>query len=296
MPHSLYGEARRLRYFIKICEFLLNYDHIREKDFRWLLLNYLSEINLKINEHVRSTGILRTEPVARNYLSYCKWLNLINKEEGSIRPNSYTIYFAHLSNKNEFSLTKKEKISLFNILIAKNEFFELISLLQPLNTPKEFIPILKSEHLVETFLDWCVDLSILFSTTKKFGKFRFNHRFSKIMHNIKLKSKDEMIQDYCSSLLGKNILINRHIEPNLFWNKILISLNKTKEHTRSELDVNLYSAFPMILDLQSELILNYQTHIPFEQLIDMIKVTSVKYNAFFVWNYMKRGGQLKLGG
>jgi len=295
VPYALYGEARRLRYFFLICSELLKKSPISEQNFHLLLGESFRNINYKLEYHVRSTGILQTSPVAKNYLSYCKWLDLFIKEGKIIMTNGNTIFFANICDDSSFKLSDLEKISMF-ILIAKNELFiELLSSLKPSSSPKDFVPKIGDEHLVETLLEWCVDFDILLSASKKFGTYKVNYKFSNLIKNIDKYNLNEIIRLYCSYVLNVNILLNRKLDETLVWNQIILSLNKTKKYTRSEIDNNLYSALPFLLDLQAHLILKYQTFYSFDSLINIVQKIALSFNSFFTWNYMKHGGQIKIG-
>jgi len=144
-------------------------------------------------------------------------------------------------------------------------------------------------------LEWLVDLNVLRSSSKKFGKYSLNYKFSNLVKLIKTIGNDDLINLYCSFLLGKNILVNRSLNDKLLWEQLITSLYKTKEYTRSEIDRNLFSALPCILDFQVQLILKYQTYMSLEAIIDKIQEIAINFNSFFAWNYMKQGGQLQLG-
>lgn len=295
MPKGIYGEARRIRYFSMICHCLIQRNPIESAVFRENVRDYVIELNKSLNQHQRSTGILQTLPVAKNYLSYSNWLNMYIKDSNFIRPNGNTIYFANICDTTRFNLTEAEKISYFIHMSKKEQFKELFSLLKPSCSPKDFIPMIGDEHIVETILEWLTDLNILRSFSKKFGKYSLNYKFSNLVQLIKTIGNDDFINLYCSCLLGKNILVNRSLNDQLLWKQLITSLYKTKEYTRSEIDRNLYSALPCILDFQVQLILKYQTYMSLEAIIDKIQEIALNFNSFFTWNYMKQGGQLKIG-
>lgn len=278
-----------------ICHCLIQRNPIESAIFRENVRDYVIELNKSLNQHQRSTGILRTLPVTKNYLSYSNWLNMYIKDDNLIRPNSITIYFANICDTTRFNLTEAEKISYFIHMSKKEQFKELFSLLKPSCSPKDFIPMIGDEHIIETILEWLVDLNVLRSSSKKFGKYLLNYKFSNIVQLIKTIENDDLINLFCSSLLGKNILVNRSLSDQLLWEQILTSLNKTQKYTRSEIDRNLYSALPCILDFQVQLILKYQTYLSLEAIINKLKKMALNFNSFFTWNYMKQGGQLKLG-
>lgn len=278
-----------------ICHCLIQSYPIESAVFRENVRDYVIDLNKSLNQHQRSTGILRTFPVAKNYLSYSNWLNMYIKDSNLIRPNGNTIYFANICDTTRFNLTEAEKISYFIHMLKKEQFKELFSSLKPSCAPKDFIPMMGDEHIVETMLEWLVDLNVLRSSSKKFGKYSLNYKFSNIVQLIKTIENEDIINLYCSSLLGKKILVNRNLNDQLLWRQLIISLYKTKEYTRSEIDRKLYSALPCILDFQVQLILKYQTYMSIDDIIDKFQDIALNHNSFFTWNYMKQGGQLKIG-
>jgi len=261
-----------------------------------LILKYVEDLNLQLETYSRKTGVMRTKGVARNYIRYSEWLKILKKDGNFIHINDHTIYLSSICCNKNFNLTNKEKMSLFRIIIEKEQFKNMLGKLMPVCSPKNFITQTLTEHLVETFLEWCFDLGILKSTSKKFGKFILNQPYVELIELAKNNgSNDELLKKYFSITLNKNILYFNNMAENLIWNQALMSLNRTAEFTATGIDPNLYSALPMILDLQIELVLKYNRYAPLFSLISTIEKISKKQGALFSWDYLKNGGYIQLG-
>jgi hypothetical protein len=125
-----YGEARRLRYLVTICDEALRYDAVDIDLFIDRLVTSVQKINPKLTGYIRTTGIMQTKAVTRNYLRFADWLNLLDIENRLVSRNSYTVFFACLQGREDFYLTDEEKIGFFLKLIELNDLVRLIKLLR----------------------------------------------------------------------------------------------------------------------------------------------------------------------
>lgn len=294
MVRKPFGEARRLRYLSFICDSLYKRNETDEFFFIDLCLNNIKKLNVSLKNYIRTTGIMQTHAVMRNYISYCKWLNLLNKESNILYPNSYTIYFGLISNNNNFSLTSKEKLSYYAFLTKKIIFKYFLENLKIRSTPIDYINGDIDEHRSETFLEWCVDLGILHSNSRKFGKYTLYSQFVNLPKKVRNSSNEELLKEYFSKTLNRRIIISSDVPDDVLWREAMISLNKTYSYTRSEIDENLYSALPMIFDLQIELVIKMNRLIPFRILIKKIEKLALLHDSLFKWDYLADGGFIQL--
>jgi hypothetical protein len=290
-----FGEARRLRYIFYICEKLLRKKEIEKDSFIEMLLNDIDLINSNLYDYKRKTGIMRTRAVTRNYISYCKWMKVLKIESDFIISNHVTVYLSEISNNDKFQLNTKEKISIM-ILLLNNEFFtKFLYKLKNRSTPKDYINTFYSEHYIETFLEWLIDLDVLIGSSKIYGDFRATINF----HDFPLFLKnnmgiDQILVKYVSLLLNKKIQIYNSFNTEIMWAGAMAALYKTMKFTRSEMDSDLFSAYPMIMNLQTDLILEYGAYIPLKQLISILKEISKNKNVIFEWDYSSNNGYIKL--
>lgn len=291
-----YGEARRLRYFVLISSELLESPSIDIDLFIDRLLKAVGIINPKLSQYVRETGIIQSRAVARNYLRFADWLNLLRIENRIVVPSSYTVFLANLNGCKDFSLTNKEKIAFFLKLTELEEFVRLIGLLRIKNSIKDFIELLGlSEHFVESYFEWLVDFGILRPTRRKFGLFTLSNLGYQISEACRNKhQKLEISGTYVESLLETKLDYELRISEDDFWNTFMRSLNKLGQHTRSEVDSQLYSAYPLILDLQIQLIFDYQLLVSTSLLIKELKDISPNHNTIFSWDSLAGAGYIKL--
>jgi hypothetical protein len=291
------GEARRLRYFSIICYYLKDKKEVDDVFFTEFLLKKLGSFNIKLEKFKRTTGPMRTPAVIRNYISYSKWINLLKKEGHILVPNGYTIYFASIFNSNSFELTTKEKLSYFIFFLKIPSFKKFLCNLKNKSTAKDYFYLDYDEHMAETYLEWCVDLDIMTTYSKKFGKFYLNSKFLNFSYLCQdIFPEEVIIQKYASLILNQEIQISSNISNEVLWNNGMISLNKTMAYTKSELDEKLHSALPMIFDLQIEIIIKYNRIIPLKELINRMEVFSRNNNTEFKWDFLLDGGFIKLGG
>jgi len=294
MMRKPYGEARRVRYFSFIAESIYTKNAMDQDFLIDLCLKKVTNLNNYLKQHNRTTGIMQTRAVMRNYISYCKWLNLIKQESNIIIPNGNTVYFGSIARNETFSLSNQEKMSFFSFFLKNAVFFEFLKELKLRSTPKDYISGDINEHRAETFLEWCVDLGILHSSSRKFGRFTLYSKYVNLPHKIVNLSIDEVLQYYFSNVLNKKILISEDITDDILWREAMISLHKTANLTRSELDNRLFSALPMIFDLQLQLVFKLNRLVPLKLLNNRLESIASSHQSIFKWNYLTDGGYIQL--
>ena len=67
-------------------------------------------------------------------------------------------------------------------------------------------------------------------------------------------------------------------------------------YTKSEIDPNLFSALPIMLDLQLELILKYNCLISFKKMITALRKVLSKYDIVLSWDDLSDAGFIKYKG
>ena len=291
-----YGEARRLKYFVTICNEMLRYDAVDLDLLIDRLILSVQKINTKLPEYVRTTGIMKTKAVTRNYLRFADWLNLLNIESRLVTRNSYTVFFACLQGREDFHLTDEEKIGFFLKLSELDDLIRMIKLLRIRNSIKNLIASLDlSEHFVESYFEWLVDLGILNPINPKFGNFNLTNLGYHVREACNNgKTMIGISETYIEKLLGKNIQHGITISDDLIWFSFHESLKKLESHVRSEVDRNLYSAFPLVLDLQLRLVLKYHLLVSPTELIEKLKHISTDHNSLFSWDQMANAGYFKI--
>lgn len=291
-----YGEARRLRYFVLMCKELLQSPSV-DIDFfiEKLLAAAKRRLNPRLSKYVRNTGIMRTQAVARNYIRFAGWLNIIRLEKRLIIPNSYTVFFANVDEGEGFFLNPGEKVGFFLELIKLPEIFNLLASLRIRNAVKDFIRHDLSEHFVESFFDWFVDLDIVKPTSPSFGMFSLSNLGYYVSEICKKGLEPLRVSaTFISKLLNVNVKYDLDISDDAIWGSFEESLRKLAQYTRSEIDPKLYSAFPLILDLQTRLIFDSNILVSTDQLITKLKNISSHYNTIFNWDPLAKAGYIKM--
>jgi hypothetical protein len=260
-------------------------------------------LNPKLKEYIRSTGIMQSQPVARNYLRFAGWLNFLRIEGFLIIPNGRTVFLANLETREDFCLTNEEKIGFFLSLIEIDDFIRVLGRLEMKNFIRDFVKGLNlSEHFVQSFFEWFVDLGLLAPTSHSFGMFNLTNTGYHVVERAKQETeKDnrkmsnvEIFRIYFSFLLGFAIGIDTKVDDIIIWKTFQDSLEKLGKHIRSEVDPNLYSAFPIVLDLQVQLIIRYHTYFSLEELIKRLKDILPIHNTVFNWDPLANAGYVKL--
>lgn len=292
-----YGEARRLRYFVKICDVVLQSPSVDMDFLISKVLDSVEKLNPELENYVRKTGIMQSRAVTRNYLRFADWLNFILIESRFVIPNSYTVFFANIDEGKGFFLTKKEKIAFFSHLIHLDEFFHLLSSLKMKNAIKDYIRDDLSEHFVESFFEWLVDLDILRPTSRSFGRFYLNPSLGYHIRESCKSATDRLMVTklYATKLMGTPITIDLNIPKDNVWVSFQKSLNNLKPYTRSEVDSALFSAFPVILDLQLRLVFDYYSLVSTTRLIQILKHILPIYGIIFSWDKLSNAGYIKIG-
>lgn len=290
-----YGEARRLTYFVLMCKELLRSPSVDMDFFIDKLLTSANRIKPQLDKYVRTTGVMRTRAVARNYLRFAGWLNILRLENSLVIPNSHTVFFANLGECDDFSLTPRQKVGFFLNLIKLDEVFHLLASLKMRNAVKDFIRRDLSEHFVESFFEWFVDLGILRPTSPSFGTFTLSNLGYYVSQSCKKGLESLKISGtFISHLLDVNIEYGLNIPDDVIWSSLGGSLRKLARYTHSEVDSNLYSALPLILDLQVRLIFDLNRLVPISQLIQRLKDISPHYNMIFRWDPLAKAGYIKM--
>lgn len=291
---SPYGEARRLRYFVVICRELLKSPVVNIDFFADRLLMVTKKINPMLLKYVRTTGILNSKAVARNYLRFADWLNFIRLDNRLVVPNSYTVFFANLSEQEDFFLTKEEKVGFF---LNFRNFQELSSLLASLkieNAIKDFIRVDLSEHFVESFFEWFLDLGIVKPTSPKFGRFILTNLGYQVRESSKNQLPQDIYRTYISNLLGFDVQPDLNLSNDAFWSCFDKSLQKHSHYIRSEINHNLYSALSSILDMQIRLVFEHHKLVHIDKIIEKLKDISSNHDAIFSWDSLAKAGYVKI--
>lgn len=290
-----YGEARRLRYFTLICNELLQSPSVDMDFFIDRLMTSVERINPKLNEYTRKTGIMQSRAVARNYLKFADWLNFLRIERRLVVPNSYTVFLANLKEREDFFLTKREQVAFFLRLIELPDIIRLAGSLKVNNAIKDYIRSLNlSEHLVESFFEWFVDLGILRPTSYRFGRFFRTNLGYHVSESSKKEPQRKVSETYISNLLGTNVESSYNMSDEDIWASFKESLDKLERYTRSEVDSNLYSALPLVLDLQIRLIMDHFSLVSTAELIKKLKVISERHSTIFSWDPLANAGYVKI--
>ena len=291
-----YGEARRLRYFVVICRELLGLPSVDIDLFIDRLLRATGNINLDLSRYLRETGILQSRAVARNYLRFADWLGFLRIENRIVVPNSYTVFFAKVNGRNDFFLSEKEKVAFFLKLTELEKFVQLIGSLRIKNSIQDFVKLLNvSEHFIESYFEWLVDLAILKPTQRKFGVFDLSNLGYQVLEasrNARQK-QNNTCSTYIENLLGIRLESETRLSEDDVWNLLEMTLSKLGQYTRSEVDSELYSAYPLVLDMQIRLIFDHHLMISIPHLIDKLKDISPSHNAIFSWDSLAVAGYVK---
>jgi len=291
-----YGEARRLRYFVLICQELLasrsvNIDFLIDR-----ILLQAKKVNSKLEKYKRKTGIMRTKPVARNYVRFSRWLNFLQLDGRLVSPNSYTVFVGNMDSWDDFSLSKKEKIGFFLMIIKKREIIDFITSLKVKSRVKDYTVNL-SEHFVESFLEWLVDLGILEPSSKSFGYFSLTSTGYKLKETLtKNRSIFEASRIFSSCILNSDVSIGLSISDSEFLRVFFASLKYLAEYTRSELDSSLYSALPILLHSQLNIIVEFNQLPSLHTLIEKLKDISKTRDLIFNWDHLTNRGYIKTKG
>jgi len=291
-----YGEARRLRYFVIACKELLELPSVDIDLFINKLLEATSNLNSQLDQYLRATGIMQSHAVARNYLRFADWLDFLRIENRIVVPNSYTVFFANINGRKDFFLTEREKTAFFLKLVELEDFIRLIGLLRIKNSINAYIRLLDlSEHLVESYFEWLVDLGILKPIQRKFGLFELSNLGYQLRESIRNDSQQlKVCGTYIEHLVGVRLDYDFRISERQIWDAFHKTLNKLGQHTQSEVDPGLYSAYPLILGLQIRLIFDHNLIVPIPFLIEKLKDISTNYNALFSWDSLANAGYIKL--
>lgn len=290
-----YGEARRLRYFAYICSESLKFPSVDMDFLIERLMTSVKRINLKLDEYIRNTGVMRSRAVIRNYLRFADWLDLLRIEQRLVVPNGFTVFFASLGEPEDFFLSDKEKVGFLLHLSKINEFLKLLCSLKMKNAIKEYVRPDLSEHFVESFFEWFVDLSLLTPIRSRFGRFDLSNVGYHVTESCKYRvERDKVLEVYVRELLGFPLERSLSISDDLIWALFEKSLNRLGRYTRSQVDSNLYSALSLILDLQLKLIFDQHILATTRQLTQKLKDISWQHNAVFSWDYLADAGYIKI--
>jgi len=291
-----YGEARRLRYFTLICQELVTSGSV---DIDFLIEKTLiqaKKLNPKLKLYKRNTGIMRTRAVTRNYIRFCHWLGFLQLNGRLVVPNGFTVFIANIDVWEDFRLSAREKIGFFLRIIEKEEIRGLLASLRIKNRVKDYTPRM-SEHFVESFFDWFVDLGILSPSSKTFGRFDLTHTGYLVRESlVKGATISEASRIFSSCVLRTPVKVGASIPNFKFQELLYFSLRRLAPYIRSELDPNLYSVLPVLLDLQLEVIVKLNQFLLINVLIKKLKSLSSTKNMVFSWDPLAKRGYLKVYG
>lgn len=291
-----FGEARRLGYFLLICRLLLLTGPTDRDAFSESIVKRAEKMKPLLRQYKRTTGILRSIPVCRNYVEFAAWMDFIKIDGRMIVPNGYTIFLAKLSAQDSFNLSNREKIAVFLHLLSKSrEFSRVLGILESVIVPSDLFKHDLNEHLAETILEWLVDLEIIGPRTKQRGFFLVNE-IGKSLKRPLLRSNLNMVcAEYSSRILRQRVVPTVKVPRKMLWESVQYSIRKLSPQTRSEIDPSLHSALPLLLETQLRLAEAHGKFLSLSDIIDQTSIVSTYYGAMFRWNAMSQSGYIKVG-
>lgn len=270
---EIFFEARRVRYFYYLCEQIKYFTTI-DIDF---LIKYILTETKRLNEllphHKRITGVMRTPFVASNYIGFCRWLNLADINVNYISRNGYTLFLSSIGQNYSFFLNTSEKVAFFLLIVKHDSVVEILRSLKQENSFNDFVKQGYSDHLVESIIEWFVDLDILIPTKKVRGRF---------LHDISdySLSPDNLIVTYLSKFTEKNIQEVKEIEQQLFLSYLENIRILQKGYATNELDPSNYHAIPVLLGIQLKLIIEKGVYITLGNLVHHINTNKTYHDLF----------------
>jgi hypothetical protein len=246
------------------------------------------------SSYIRKTGVMETLPVIRNYVRFANWIRLVDIEGHFVNANAYTRHLSNLQTRNDFALSPAEKMGFFLRIIEKVEVKSLLAKLGPMNKIANFLDAM-SEHYVETFFEWFVDLGILKPTAKTGGAFVVS---SDMWETVKSAGRDvkdaEMGAHFAEGVLGSPISSSEKLPRTTLLRLLNESIGRSGQMTVSEVDPRLHSALPHILDVQLNSILENRRFYRIDFLVSRLKALSADGAILFNWDPLTSAGYLKM--
>lgn len=252
-------------------------------------------INSRLRDHVRSTGIMQSKAVTRNYLRFADWLNFLQIEQRLVVPSGFTVFFAQIEKPEDFALTDKEKMAFLLHLSKIGTLVDLLCSLKMKNTMREYTREDLSEHFVETYFEWFADLGILVPTSQRFGAFELSNRGYHVAESCRSQPRPRgFLEEYARRLLDSPLRNSAELQDGEVWRLFEEAVGKLAPYAVSEVDPDLYSALPLVLDLQLNLIFERHILVDLEKLTQKLKDISWQYNAVFDWDPLANVGYVKM--
>jgi hypothetical protein len=291
-----YGEGRRIRYYFLICrETLGSEGTVDQALFYERVVSASLRINPLLRTHLRRTGVLEKISVARNYVRYCNWLNLVRIESRFVVPNGYTVFLSNLTRGKGFQLSRDEKLGFFFRAVEKHEFRGLLMELEPSSKVKRYKLEGMSEHFVETFFEWFVDLEILMPLARRFGNFVLTSVGKDAKEAAGLQGPISGLSSaYASAILGRKVVVGGPVSDDQLSHWIGTSIAKNGADTKSQLDSKLHSALPHILDVQLRAVKEDGKLLEIQDIIGRLQQLSDKGKLLFNWDSLSYSGYVKL--
>jgi hypothetical protein len=105
--------------------------------------------------------------------------------------------------------------------------------------------------------------------------------------------RDRVLEVYVTELLGFP-LEYLSVSDDVLWTLFEKSLSRLGRYTQSQVDSSLYSALPLLLDLQIRLIFDQHVFTTIKQLTQKLKDISWQHDAVFSWDYLADAGYIKI--
>ena len=294
MLPSPYGEARRLGYFRVLMEEAIRRGPIDMDTFLLRVVERTKRMHGDLQAYVRSTGMMETIPVARNYSRFADSLELIKIESGQISATGPTIFFAHQNpSSNLFLLSKDERLAYFFYLWAKSPGLrEIMSSFNPSGTTsvKVLRGKLPDEHLAETYTEWLVDLGLVKPTGKARGTFYLidqGHRIGKV------KDQAMAASIFASYALTEEVEVGLSLPSDLIWESVTTGSDALSPEIRRGFDRSIISAMPVLLQVQIDIVKRHRRFFTIERLLDLCRKSAKEYGATFKWDPIYRSGYIR---
>jgi hypothetical protein len=259
-----YGEARRLRYISEICNLLTDTGNIDATLLTERIKSKADDLEQLRTAHIRISGKIGTRNVAHNYIEFSRWLEVINRSGHLASPNGYTLLFSEIYGGPAFRLTNEEKIAFFQTISRKGQVIDVLASLKRENYVKDTVKKFRQygEHFIETFFEWFVDLGILKTSTSSSREFYLTATGESLVNEMEADRSDvKMTSNFCSSVLRRTISNDAESGRFVIDSTFKLSFKTLQNKTRSELGNNLYTALPILLYMQSYLIVKHNLYL-----------------------------------
>ncbi len=302
MTGTAYREVRRLRLLRLSCDVVVAARSLQTELASKRLLAASRSIEGHLAKYYRSTGRIRTEEIAENYLDTAADLGLLRVKEGVFEPMSLGVALAAAEAPSGLALSLEEKLLFFETIVASQPTAGNVwKLIATLSDGKNRTPMKLAadaqvpERVVKSHTEWLIDLKCVGATRQSRGAFYLSEKGKSLAELLQRENppspKDLVLRFAAEEAKG----LHPSLPPlQVVENAVRLAAKRLKELAHSQIDPNLLAAEPVLLLARIIMLASDGYYAERDWLLKTIEAAAPRWRMVFSWDPAYNSGYIRL--